>query len=401
MHLISLTVPFYSHLKSQKSLLESFLRAWHRVTVITHSRLWELVQQIGAEHYIVDRMDSFLDDPAIEAANGIAYTAAMLYEMATKIDKMTQEVKQLNPDGIIFDSATRWWKMISLRVWVPTIAWSAMYPPLYQYNRTSTIRKQLFKDLLTAPHSFIRIWQSITWLIFDHKPKDYDELYTWLYNDNDIKTCTAIPRCLFEDNELENLHFYQHHWVDLSVHTEDDPEWLWLQREERNIIYVSLGTLISIDQGIINTLEQASQGTILFVVSTWPHGTQGQSQNVVRKSFLPQKQILDVSMACITHWWINTVIECMARKLPMICVPFLTDQHLYSDRIQQLWIATVHKKSLLRRHNRLISCLSNVMMKTREFEQAYQAIDLKYDNESYQSLITRFEESILEKPEVS
>lgn len=61
-------------------------------------------------------MDSFLDDPAIEAANGIAYTAAMMHEIAMRIDEMTDEMRTLNPNGIIFDSATRRGKMIGLKI---------------------------------------------------------------------------------------------------------------------------------------------------------------------------------------------------------------------------------------------------------------------------------------------
>jgi hypothetical protein len=61
-------------------------------------------------------MDSFLDNPAIQQANGIAYTAAMLYETATRIDEMTAEIKKLNVDGIIFDSATRRGKIIGLKL---------------------------------------------------------------------------------------------------------------------------------------------------------------------------------------------------------------------------------------------------------------------------------------------
>jgi UDP:flavonoid glycosyltransferase YjiC (YdhE family) len=213
-------------------------------------------------------MDSFLDDPAVEAANGMAYTGAMMRETANKIDEMTEEVKALQVDGIIFDSATRWGKMIGLRLGLPMIARSAMYPPLYQFNRTQQIKKQLLVDAIRSPKSFIHIGQAVTKLIFEHKPKDYDELYTRLYNDNDIKTCTAVPHCLFEPNEIQHLHTYQHHGVAVDEHSEDDPEWTWLQNEERIIVYVSLGTLISIDQEILDTLEKVSNNKILFVVAT-------------------------------------------------------------------------------------------------------------------------------------
>lgn len=260
-----------------------------------------MVEQIGAELHAVDRMDSFLDNPAIQQANGMAYTGAMMRETANKIDEMTAEVASLDPDGIIFDSATRRGKIIGLRLGVPMVARSAMYPPLYQYNRTKQIKKQLLRDAMRSPISFVHIGQAITKLIFEQKPKDYEELYSRLYNDNDIRTCTAIPHCLFESNEMQNLHTYQHHGIALDEHTEDDSDWTWLQQEERLIVYVSLGTLISIDQEILDTLEAVSKDRILFVVSTGPHGSDGRSKNVVWKSFLPQKQILDISMFCITH----------------------------------------------------------------------------------------------------
>lgn len=393
MHLWILCIPFYSHLKSQKSLLESFLDAWHQITIITHPRLWELVAQIWAKHHQVDRMDSFLDNPAIEQANGMAYTAAMMYETAMRIEEMVEEVKGLKVDGLIFDGATRRWKIIGLRLWLPMVSWSAMYPPLYQYNRTHTIKKQLILDMIRAPWSFIKIWQAITALIFDQKPVDYDELYTRLYNDNDIGTHTAIPACMMEEHQVLWLHTYQHHGILLEEHSEDDPERSWLRDEKRSIVYLSLGTLISVDENILKTLEKVAGSKLLFVVSTWPHGTDGRSNGVVWQSFVPQKQILDNATLCITHGGINTVIECLARKLPMLCVPFLTDQYMYSHRVEQLWVGKTENKSVLRSYRRLQEVLCEMLL-SKVFTKSYEAINLYEWVEEYDNMIHWFEEQV-------
>lgn len=268
-----------------------------------------------------------------------------------------------------------------------------MYPPLYQYNRTHTIKKQLLRDMLHAPRAFIKIWQAITKLIFEYKPVDYDELYTRLYNDNDIWTHTAIPACMMEKNELKWLHIYKHHGIVLEEHSEDDFAWSWLKDESRVIIYLSLGTLISVDTKILETLEKVAGSQLLFVVSTWPHGTSGRSNGVVWQSFVPQKQILDHATLCITHAGINTVIECLARKLPMLCVPFLTDQHMYSHRVEQLWVWRIEGKSVLKSHRRLQKVLSEIFV-NQKFSKNYEEIDLLDWLEEYSELIQWFEEKI-------
>jgi UDP:flavonoid glycosyltransferase YjiC (YdhE family) len=307
---------------------------------------------------------------------------------------MTAEIKKLNVDGIIFDSATRRGKIIGLKLWIPTVAWSAMYPPLYQYNRTHTIKKQLLRDAFNAPRAFIKIWQAITKLIFEHKPVDYDELYTRLYNDNDIGTHTAIPLCMMEPNEVTWLYTYQHHGICLDEHSEDDSAWTWLRDEKRSIIYLSLGTLISVDGKMLETLESISGTQLLFVVSTWPHGTNGRSDGVVWQSFVPQKQILDYATLCITHGGINTVIECLARKLPMLCVPFLTDQHMYSHRVEQLWVGRVESKSVLKSRDRLQQVLSDMLI-NQEFTKNYKEVHLYEWIQEYNDLVGWFEKQTL------
>lgn len=112
---------------------------------------------------------------------------------------------------------------------------------------------------------------------------------------------------------------------------------------------------------------------------------------MVWESFVPQKQILDSSMVCITHGGINTVIECMARKIPMLCTPYLADQRLYSHRVEQLRIGIVEKKSVLKNQKKLEKVLSAIIGRNYRYQEAYLALDVYDAMKPYQSLIEWFE----------
>lgn len=103
------------------------------------------------------------------------------------------------------------------------------------------------------------------------------------------------------------------------------------KNNERNIIYVSLGTVY----GKIGVIEKIIDELVGFnyqiIVSYNGKGLTDlqekyQSEQVIVKSFVDQENILQSSKLFITHAGTNGVIEALSSQTPMLCFPQAVDQ---------------------------------------------------------------------------
>jgi MGT family glycosyltransferase len=91
---------------------------------------------------------------------------------------------------------------------------------------------------------------------------------------------------------------------------------------------------------VYEAIAMAAKGLDLQVVialgnpdSSFPMSPQ---DNVIIVPFAPQLRLLDKAALAITHAGLNTALECLARGVPMVCMPVAHDQPGISTRIE--WI---------------------------------------------------------------
>jgi UDP:flavonoid glycosyltransferase YjiC (YdhE family) len=126
------------------------------------------------------------------------------------------------------------------------------------------------------------------------------------------------------------------HNLETSVRSTDAP-WERPIRDDRRLIYVSLGSLGSADVALMKRLvDVLSQTPHRYVVSKGPqHDTYELADNMVGAEFLPQTSILPHVDLVITHGGNNTTTECMYFGKPMVVLPIFWDQHDNAQRVHE------------------------------------------------------------------
>jgi zeaxanthin glucosyltransferase len=113
----------------------------------------------------------------------------------------------------------------------------------------------------------------------------------------------------------------------------------WGRLDARPLVYASLGTLVNghelIYQAILSAVERIpeiqvvlSKGTNIELADLGPIPA-----NVIVVDKAPQLELLKRSVLCVTHAGLNTVLESLARGLPMVAIPIAYDQFGVAVRI--------------------------------------------------------------------
>ncbi|MFQ5873237.1 MAG: glycosyltransferase [Dehalococcoidia bacterium] len=103
------------------------------------------------------------------------------------------------------------------------------------------------------------------------------------------------------------------------------------------LIYVSMGSLGSLDLGLMNRLINSLKETRhRFIVSLGPQAAEIElPDNFYGEEFLPQPSVLPQVDVVITHGGNNTVTESFHFGKPMVLLPLFWDQHDNAQRVHE------------------------------------------------------------------
>lgn len=108
-------------------------------------------------------------------------------------------------------------------------------------------------------------------------------------------------------------------------------------RYSGKLIYVSMGSMGSIDLNLMKRLVSALKNTKhKYIISKGPLHTEYQlERNMWGQDFLPQIQILPIVDLVITHAGNNTLTETIAQGKPMVAMPLFGDQYDNAQRLHE------------------------------------------------------------------
>ncbi len=119
----------------------------------------------------------------------------------------------------------------------------------------------------------------------------------------------------------------------------DDCEFPWDRLDGRPLIYASMGTLQNNLTRVFATIMDAVADLDMQVVLSMggaPHRLREAPKNVLLVERAPQLQLLQRVQLAITHAGLNTVLECIASGVPMVCLPVTNDQPGVARRVEYL-----------------------------------------------------------------
>jgi MGT family glycosyltransferase len=116
--------------------------------------------------------------------------------------------------------------------------------------------------------------------------------------------------------------------------------WEWL--DGRPLVYASMGTLQNNLPRAMQAIVESARGLDVQLVLTQGGCAEPLKlaapppSNVKIVSKAPQLRLLDRAAIAITHAGLNTALECIARAVPMICIPITNDQPGVARRVEWL-----------------------------------------------------------------
>jgi zeaxanthin glucosyltransferase len=103
----------------------------------------------------------------------------------------------------------------------------------------------------------------------------------------------------------------------------------WLATTDR-FVYVSFGSFLSVRADVLarvmTALEQLGLDAAIATGSADPHELPGPPSGWLVREFLPQVRLLGSAAAAVTHGGNNSITEAMTAAVPLVVLPFSTDQ---------------------------------------------------------------------------
>ena len=125
---------------------------------------------------------------------------------------------------------------------------------------------------------------------------------------------------------------------------DDHLDFPWHRLDGRPLVYASMGTLQNKLGHVYAAIAEAARGLDAQVVialggyAPWRLGIPI-PENVIVVPYAPQLPLLDRAALAITHAGMNTVLECLARGVPMVTLPVTNDQPGVARRAERLGVS--------------------------------------------------------------
>lgn len=126
-----------------------------------------------------------------------------------------------------------------------------------------------------------------------------------------------------------------------SIYQRNQSNSFMLPQSERPLIYISLGTIVNKAKSFYKKCIKAFQHENVIVVMSIGNSVKANSLGTIPNnfhiySFVPQLEVLKKADVFITHGGLNSVTEALYYGVPMIVIPFMTDQPVNAKQIEDL-----------------------------------------------------------------
>ncbi|MGA8980922.1 MAG: glycosyltransferase [Pedococcus sp.] len=138
-----------------------------------------------------------------------------------------------------------------------------------------------------------------------------------------------------------------HRFLGSAVRTEPEDAQVshWLSSSEEPVVYVSLGSFLSVRDDVLGRVVEALRG--LDVRVALAHGSTPASafgslpSTWLVREVLPQVTLLRSAALAVTHGGNNSVTEALTAGVPMVVLPLSTDQFAGAAALESAGVATV------------------------------------------------------------
>lgn len=350
MHIGLVTLDVPGHLNPFCTLGEELRRRGHRVTVIGSPRIRKYPERNGLEHIPIGAEFDEIgarDWQQLGELSGIAavrQTGRVLgREARVHLRELPPIIAKQGIDALLVDQISPGAAVVAERLKMPlVIACNALVshydpdlpPPPIPWRYRPDFTGRMRNRLATFAFGPFYTWLSGGWLGGISPVKLVYEQQHGLAQIAQQPAFFDFPR-----HRLPDHFHYTAPWHRLE-RDDQTVEFPWDKLDGRPLIYASMGTLQNQLLGVLQMiLDAAEKLDVQLVLSLGRRDAQLNLRvppGSIVTPFAPQLRLLQQAVAAVTHAGLNTVLECLALGVPMVCIPVTNDQPGVARRVEYL-----------------------------------------------------------------
>lgn len=349
MHIGLVTLDVPGHLNPFCTLGEELRRRGHRVSLIGSPRIRHYPERNGLEHFPIGAQFDELGARDWKLLGELSSFAAvrqtgrvMLRESGVLLKELPQVISRQGIDALLVDQFSPAGVVVAERLKMPlVIACNALVshydpdlpPPPIPWRYKPTWTGRLRNRLATYAFGPFYTWLSGGWGGLNPLKLVYEQQHG-------LAQIAQQPAFFdFPRHRLPSHFHYTAPWHRLE-RDDQTVEFPWDKLDGRPLIYASMGTLqnqlIGVLQMILDAAEKLDAQLVLSLGRRDAQLNLRVPPGAIVTPFAPQLRLLQQSSAAVTHAGLNTVLECLALGVPMVCIPVTNDQPGVARRVEYL-----------------------------------------------------------------
>lgn len=330
-------VPAHGHINPTLATVAELVSLGEKVYYYASLEFKEKIEKTGAIHrpYPTD----LVHDEAEMTKNGFDMAYMLMQYNQSIIASLLEEVKALQPDYVIQDALCIWAKIISHRLGIPGITTipflivntkSLIFAPQRLLWPTTKMMVQGFKSLLKYFWYCRKIHQQ-------YGLAPYNMLFeAGGFNELNLQFTSSkfqpMPHLLGESFRFVGL------GINLGKSHLAFP---YVKKENHPIIYISLGTIMSVRQNQFYRLcfEAFAQQPVQVIMAVGKKTNIADlgavPDNFIVENYVPQLAVLQHTDVFITHAGMNSIQEGFYYGVPLVAIPQSFEQRINANRIEE------------------------------------------------------------------
>lgn len=360
MKILFINLPYYGHFVPTVGLVQELVQRGCQVTYLMPYDWEERVKESGAD------FQGYENHKKLSEQIKIAYKAA---------EKIIEEY-----DGIVYEQFFFLGKYLAEKYNKPVVR---------VFTAPATNEKLMQEYLCSGgPLGIFKYkWVARSWT---------KEILKSLHIENALQTDNWLDEIIYNPpalNLVYTLREFQPYeeefepkkylFLGASVYNRKEQAWQY-KKQGQPLIYISLGTVVKGKRKFFQSCVEAFRDEeVEVILSTGLQFDKGKLKNIPENVYIypsvPQTQVLKQADVFVTHGGMNSVSEAFTHGVPLVVVPFMSDQPVNARRVEELGLgvqldySTLDKKVL---KETVLSLLGNQNTKenlTRMQEQIHRA----------------------------
>lgn len=331
--IVFFSIPAHGHTNPTIPVVTELVDRGHQVWYYSFLEFQGKIEGAGAAFIACDEFLPQLSQKELDRKVGKDFTALIEMVADTTIaldEKVCQELREIQPDCIVSDSICFWGKLFAKRLEIPYVCSTTTFA-FNQY--TAKLMKRGFIDVWRIIVGLPRMNKKIQ-LLKNHG-YEIENFVSIVQNNNETDTIVYTSK---EFQPMADTFSERYAFVGPSIR-QSPP--IQINKEDRKLIYLSLGTILNQNQDFYHKVIQAFADTDYDVVMSVGEKTEIASlgnipRNFTVKHVVDQISVLQTADVFITHCGMNSVNESLYFGVPMVLFPQHSEQRVVADRVAEL-----------------------------------------------------------------